>query len=98
MIVRSPKLKSSNEDTTTSPISVDRSSQLATFVLDSDANHFLLKHSVPSHLGDPKAGVIYIETNGKLEGDKVCGKSSWNARQAWSVLIQPFTWMAMLCR
>lgn len=61
---------------------------MGTFAVESDATVFLPKSE------DPKEDNAYVEKSSKEEP---AGAASWISQQ-WQFLLQPFTWISMLCR
>lgn len=71
-----------------------RSHELAAFAHDSDAVVFLPKHATLSHHDeDPKEDIedIVAGSHGREGGGVEKG-------EVWRFLMQPFTWISMLCR
>jgi hypothetical protein len=93
MRVRSPRISDGYEEQSSTGT---RSHELAAFAHDSDAIVFLPKNTTLSHHHDPKEAIHVVEG----DEERVVAKENvvkWQG-QAWRFLVQPFTWISMLCR
>jgi len=89
MRVRSPRISDGYEES--SPSISTRSHELVAFAHDSDAVVFLPKNVALSHHEEDVKGDVVAE---KEEVDKV---EVWKSK-AWRFLVQPCTWISMVCR
>lgn len=95
MRVRSPRISDGYEEQSSSTTGT-RSHELAAFAHDSDAIVFLPKNATLSDHHDPKEAINVVEED---EERSVAKENVVKRRgQVWRFLVQPFTWISMLCR